>query len=37
MKASLVSLIALLVVLAGCPETPTEADVDVVPVLGDAA
>jgi hypothetical protein len=37
MKAPLVSLIALLGVLAGCPETPTESAVDVVPALEDAA
>ena len=37
MKAQLISLAALLAVLAGCPETPTDTAVDATPARKDAA
>ena len=37
MKGPLISMIAVLAVLAGCPESPTETAVDVVPAREDAA
>ena len=37
MKGPLISVIAVLAVLAGCPENPTETAVEVVPAREDAA
>ncbi len=37
MKGALISLIVVLAVLAGCPQTPTETAVDVAQIREDAA